>query len=252
MLPLLSLLPQALQQSPTSTLCLLAASITLLLALRKALPLSYHLRAGLSLLLRCTLLALRGHGFKTPGEAYSTRHSVTLGDLDWQGHQNNAVYNSELDVQRYGFLTELLGGLRPLDFPLFKHGWKLANGGVSMHFLREMRLGQRYSLTTRVLSIDKKWLYVESRFTTLPGAQRPVLFAVALSRLVFKEASKRTVPPAEALAKLGYAEQSIAELAAKAPTLPLTPAQVGPTFSAMVEVLCPEAAAASTPKPKAG
>jgi hypothetical protein len=198
---------------------------------RKSFPFAFHVR-GILLFARRLIAALaRGRGFKTPGETFTTSHVVLLGDYDFNLHQNNSMYNLEVDVQRFGLLTDLIAGQCPAAFPLLNWGWKIANGGVSVFFLVELKLHTQYEIRSRVVSIDSKWLYFRSDFVSR-GARGETLHAVALSRFVFKQ-SRKTIPPAEAFERLGYKADDIAALLAGG-----TPeSTAGATWSAIAATL---------------
>jgi acyl-CoA thioesterase FadM len=222
------------------------------------LPFTYHLRVLWSMV----STALFASRLRTLDDAVVTTHTVGWGSMDWNMHMNNSCYALEIDIQRYRWFMRLLHGSYGR---YFDGGIAIANGGVTHYFLREMRWGQRYAITTRLVAADRKWMYLESRFTSLNGK---TLFAVGLSRIVFKgkpakavgggegAAGRRaggrvTVAPVDALRGLGYDTSA----------LPLSPeggsglpsksgaAAVPTLVAALLETLEPgEAASAATPR----
>ena len=190
----------------------LAVAAMWLATFRKQAPMAYHLRGFLAITRRATLALTRGYGFVRPGDTMSTRHRVLLGDLDFNLHQNNAIYPAELDVQRFGYLIDLFTGHKPYAFPLIRLGWKLANGGVATWFLKEITLGGTYEINTRLAGIDSKWFYLRSDY--VGGEKGELLHAIAITRIVLKK-GRKTVPPSEALAWLAYKLEDIEALAAK-------------------------------------
>jgi hypothetical protein len=213
---------------------------------RKNAPMVYHLRGLLSLASRASLALTRGRGFQHPGDTLTTRHRVLLGDLDFNLHQNNACYPAELDVQRFGFLVDLFTGHVPYALPLLKWGWKLANGGVSTWFLVEIRLDTAYDIKTRLAGIDGKWFYLRSDYVT-----PTTLHAVAITRIVVK-IGRKTIPPAEALERLGYAVEDIRALTANGSGENVLKGfkpdvVIGPGMSELIKAILP-AAAADTPR----
>lgn len=205
---------------------------------RKNFPLAYHIRGFLSLAGRAVVALARGRGFARPGDVLTTEHRVLLGDLDFNLHQNNAVYPEEVDIQRFGYFIDLFAGHVPYAFPLVNWGWKLANGGVTTWFLVELRLLAAYKVHTRLAGIDAKWFYLRSDYV---DARSGRLHALTITRIVVKIARK-TVPPADALARLGYAESDIAALldrGAEGPTSepPTADVVAGPTLSAVIAAL---------------
>ena len=201
-----------------------------LAAFRKNAPLVWHVRGFIELAARAAAALARGRGLAQPGDAYTTRHTCLLGDLDAMLHQNNAIYATEIDIQRFGFLVDLFAGYRPYALPLLRWGWKLANGGVCSFFYKEIRLHAAYDIRTRVAGVDAKWFYLRSDHVGAGG----VLHATSITRVVVKT-GRLTVPPRDALARLGYAPADIAALLASgAPRgAPLDDVAVGPAISAV-------------------
>ena len=73
-------------------------------------------------------------------------------------------------------------------------------GGTAMRFRRPIAPVQRFSLTTRLLGWDERWIYVEQVFTGRKGVA-----CVAVARAAFVKAGK-AVPPNDVLAKAGLCE----------------------------------------------
>ena len=207
----------------------------------KGFPFIYHVRAVSLLLWQIGVLLFHGHGFRSPMDVYETTHMVTLSDLDWNMHQNNSNYALESDLARYPFYVMLIGGLNPYLFPMWRLGWRLALGGLSSWFLKEMRLHQVYTIRTRLASVDKKWFYVVSYFES--GA---TLFAIQLSRVVIKS-GRKSITPREVLTTLGYANADIDALESlEAPSAPREEDSLsaslkaaGPLLSALSTALLP-------------
>ncbi len=205
----------------------------------KAFPFGYHVRVTASILYNACALLLAGRGLRAPSAATSTSHVVLVGDLDWNFHQNNSCYALEADVSRYSWFLQFFGKA------LLAGSYKLANGGFCAFFYREMRVWQRYTITTALQCVDEKWFYLEERFTppATPRQPSPPPFAVALTRIVVKQRSGKTVPPAEVMAALGYEAAAIAELVARGKAA----GAGGPSLSAVAAALqgAPAAAAAA-------
>ena len=207
----------------------------------------YHLRVLVLMLYHIALILLRSGGLRRPSEEVTTTHVVTLTDLDWNMHQNNSVYALELDIARYPFLVQFIGGRRPFLFPMWTQGWSLANGAVATFFYAPLLLHQVYSIRTHLAGVDRKWLYLVSFYTSAGGG---VVFACSVSRVVFKQ-GRRTLPPRDVMATLGYSEADIAALEALgAPALPKDGASAaevllsaGPCMSATGDLLRTAAAA---------
>jgi hypothetical protein len=217
---------------PTQPLWLTVPLALFLLQFIKAAPFGYHVRVVASILCNAAeLLLTRSGGLPTPMSPTTTSHRVLLGDLDWNLHQNNSCYALEADVSRYTwflqfFRASLLGGR-----------FKLANGGFCAFFYREMRFLQRYTITTALHSVDEKWFYLVEKFAPPPTAAEPAPppFAVALTRIVVKQRSGKTVPPAEMMATIGYDAVHIAALVARGAAA----GSEGPSLSAVAAAFAP-------------
>eukprot|EP01006_Ploeotia_vitrea_P021267 TRINITY_DN53621_c0_g1_i2.p2 TRINITY_DN53621_c0_g1~~TRINITY_DN53621_c0_g1_i2.p2 ORF type:complete len:231 (+),score=65.77 TRINITY_DN53621_c0_g1_i2:138-830(+) len=167
--------------------------------------------------LRCNLL----------GEGFVSEHWVWPSDLDYNMHMNNSVYFREADYARtraavttgiWKFIRKLgyrmaNGGIHqhPLLFrllPVVSHSRSINHCclGATMHFRREMRLFQRYSLSCRLQCFDKKWMAFEHAYKNPEDGS---YFANGFVRLVVKD-GRRTVPPAEILG--GMIDAGLAQL----------------------------------------
>lgn len=86
-----ALLLSSLSTLSTPRRSLLAALLSLYLAtFRKRFPCAFHVRGFASIAARAIVALVRGRGLQRPGDARTTRHRVLLGDMDFNGHQNNA------------------------------------------------------------------------------------------------------------------------------------------------------------------
>jgi acyl-CoA thioesterase FadM len=126
---------------------------------------------------------------------------VQLSDIDINMHMNNSVYNLQLDYARFEFLDLLLG----------KHSnqWRVANGGVTCTFSRELKPFVKYRIETKILSYNTKWLILEHVFVS----GKDCVHCTAQSKLVFKSKSVKgdrggpsgkTVPVPEVLVALEW------------------------------------------------
>jgi hypothetical protein len=158
----------------------------------KVLPFSYHIRVILTLI-RCRLF---GKPLETVDGVTRWRGRVCICEMDWNMHQNNSNYALEIDVQRYEWFIAFLRRNSSV-YPSVK----IANGGVNHFFLKEMRYGQKYEIRTYAVGCDRKWLYLRTDFVSPRGDK---LFAVGISRIVFKELSGKTIAPVEILERLSF------------------------------------------------
>lgn len=126
-------------------------------------------------------------------EASHLKFRVWPTDLDPNIHMNNARYLALMDLGRVDLLARS-GLLRTA----LKRRWQPVLGGSTIRFRRPLRPFQRFTLTSRLVSWDDKWLYIEHRVETAHG-----LAAVALVKGLFVAAGGGAVPTADILAAHG-------------------------------------------------
>ncbi|TNY21504.1 hypothetical protein DMC30DRAFT_350489 [Rhodotorula diobovata] len=114
-------------------------------------------------------------------------------------HLSNSEYAVCLDHVRGPFAFELVGEAYGIV------GMSFALGGTSMDFKKEVPFLSKFELCNQLLGYDRKWLYIQTTFRSLPhpktGAR--TTYALALSRFVIKH-GRRTVPPYRAFALTGF------------------------------------------------
>lgn len=90
----------------------------------------------------------------------TTRLRVYPNDLDIFMHVNNGVYFTYADLGRIDLL------LRADAFHLIrKRGWYPVIANETMQFKRSLLLGQRFSISTRLLGWSDTAIYIEQVFT---------------------------------------------------------------------------------------
>ncbi len=115
-------------------------------------------------------------------------------DLDINMHLTNSRYLSMMDLGR----TDLMVRSGALG-SMLRRRWQPLVASVVLRFRRPLSPFQRFSLKTRLLCWDEKWLYLEQRFEAAGE-----IVAIALVKGLFR-GPKRNIAPAELLAALGYA-----------------------------------------------
>ncbi|WP_061962076.1 acyl-CoA thioesterase [Demequina flava] len=88
-----------------------------------------------------------------------TSFRVVPTDLDVLGHMNNGRYLTLMDLGRYDLLKRS-GWWDEAD----ERGWFAVVAGQTITYRKELRLGQKFDLTTRVVGFDERWCYLEQRF----------------------------------------------------------------------------------------
>ena len=144
----------------------------------KIIPFMYHIRV-ITTMIQSLFFSSK---LRTPLTSIITKHRVHLCDLDWNMHQNNSIYALEIDIQRYLWFITLMKNYVYTKY--IQEGLIIANGGVNTYFLKELKYGTKYTIETKLIAIDKKWLYLESRF--LSGRNLSTVHAISLTRIVFK------------------------------------------------------------------
>jgi acyl-CoA thioesterase FadM len=92
-------------------------------------------------------------------------------DVDFYLHVNNGRYLTLMDLGRF----QLAARTGLLELMVRRSVWPVL-GGVAVSFRRELRLFERFDLTTRFVAWDGKWFYVEQRLE-----RGPHVHAVALN-----------------------------------------------------------------------
>ncbi|KAJ3300709.1 hypothetical protein HK104_007610 [Borealophlyctis nickersoniae] len=175
------------------------------------------------------------------------RYRVWPDDVDMNIHMNNSHYNKNLDFARTDWALAIFGGK-------FLKEAKIHNAGVMTFFRRELKPFQQFDIETRLLtygecvlttkrvgdgrrelhrvgrgngrwpmpvvsdpdtegkrSIWGKWVYVEHRFKV-----NTTVHCLAITKIVFKQRSGKTIPFADVLLRLGYAHETEAPEVTKA------------------------------------
>ncbi|MBF0687017.1 MAG: acyl-CoA thioesterase [Cellulomonas sp.] len=85
-----------------------------------------------------------------------THLRVRLGDLDLYRHVNNGVYLQYMDLGRSNYLADL-GAFGRLS----ARGWYPVVAASTVTYRRSLTLGQRFTVTSRVLGWDGRVVYLE-------------------------------------------------------------------------------------------
>ncbi|CEP08454.1 hypothetical protein [Parasitella parasitica] len=162
----------------------------------KSLPFAYTVRSWL--LLRALIKKAKENNLKPNGlfEVVSQDHRCYLDDIDYNQHMNNSTYNKILDFSRIHILYSAFA--RVMMEPhhhIFGH-----NGGVVTLFRKEIPPLAKYKVQTRIWTWNDKWLFLQHRFLLEDGT----VACLAISKIVFKKVSGKTVPPKQVLELCGH------------------------------------------------
>lgn len=122
-------------------------------------------------------------------------------EYDVNGHKSNSTYFLDADVS----VGELIPRLASESFHLRRKGGRFSFprlGAVGGVFLKELKLFQQYRLSTRVVAWDAKWIYLTTKFSAGKGEKKETIFAIVLSKVVFKQ-GRETVSPQEVFEESG-------------------------------------------------
>jgi len=128
-------------------------------------------------------------------------------DLDALGHVNNGRYLTLMDLGRLALMqrTGLLAVAR-------RNRWLPLVRGIEIEYLRPLMPWQRYTLCSRVMSWDGKWIYLEHRFVSgdtvharahVRGLLRSTDGNVPTARLLEAIGAAERVPPEPPPADVG-------------------------------------------------
>lgn len=119
-------------------------------------------------------------------------------DLDIFLHVNNGVYLTYADLGR----TDLL--LRSNVFHLIrKQGWYPVVAAETIQFKKSLKLGQRFSISTKILGWDERSIYLEQRFE-----HNNEWVATALIDAIFLSKKGGKVTPEQICTLIGLSDQS--------------------------------------------
>jgi acyl-CoA thioesterase FadM len=113
---------------------------------------------------------------------------VMPNDLDIYLHVNNGRYLTLMDLGRMHLIV-VSGLMKPLQ----KRGWAPLLGSIKVHFVRSLKVFDKFTQTTQVIYWDEKWIYIEQKI--YKGEQ---LCVVALMRMLFISKQGK-VPPQDVL-----------------------------------------------------
>lgn len=133
-----------------------------------------------------------------------THLRVGLGDLDLYRHVNNGVYLQYMDIGRSNYLADLGAFAR-----LAERRWYPVVAASTMKYRRSLTLGQRFTVTTRVLGWDARVVYLEQVIE-----RDGLLVARGWVAGRFLSRSGERIAPADVVAAIGEEDRTSPELPA--------------------------------------
>lgn len=151
----------------------------------------------MNLLFRFIWMMIRAYLARRDGDLMATRaleFRCWPHDLDINLHMTNSRYNSFMDIGRISFMITNGGWAK-----LRKAGLFPVLGSIATRYRRPVNPLQKFTVATRVVSWDRRWLYMEQKI--IAGGQTA---SVALCKVLFIAKGQR-VTTDELLGVIGYA-----------------------------------------------
>lgn len=134
----------------------------------------------------------------------SLNFCVLPNDLDLNGHMNNGRYLTIMDIGRMDFVLRLrLAGY------VIRNGYIPVLSSATMRYRLPLLPFQKYTLTTRILCWDDKWVFMEHRFIITGGKKDGAVAAIGLVKgSFFSKKTRGTIPTGDIMAAIGLTDQS--------------------------------------------
>ncbi|PGG98581.1 hypothetical protein GX51_06722 [Blastomyces parvus] len=161
---------------------------TVLLVLNwKSLPFAWSVRIWHAMILHLFIRKFHSH---TPDKLFHPvicESHVSIGEVDYRLHKSNSTYLADLDITRSHLVSHLVAKSGHLAARNAKTrfvmdpsnpekpargSFNIGIGGVHCSFKREIKPYQKYEMWSRILTWDRKWLYIVTHFVE-KGAVRP-------------------------------------------------------------------------------
>jgi acyl-CoA thioesterase FadM len=134
---------------------------------------------------------------RSPLERSVLTFRVLPNDLDPNWHMNNGRYLTIMDLGRLD-MTIHSGLMRAV----IRNRWMPVLGGATIRYQRPLQPFQCYTLTTRIIGWDEKWIYMEQQFDS--NEKRA---ATALVKALVR-GRDRSIPTAEVMREVGVDQPS--------------------------------------------
>ncbi|RGB33743.1 hypothetical protein C1646_703638 [Rhizophagus diaphanus] len=160
----------------------------------KSFPLAYHIRT-VPLILETFKNRNNNNEDRDLFQATESTYSVLFDDLDTNMHMNNSSYNKVLDHARGNFFAASFANY------MWNHKVVIMQKSVLTIFNHEIPPFSNYSVHTRILTWDQKWLILVSYFRL---HRENKIVSLGLSKCIFKEPNGKTIRPEELFIASGY------------------------------------------------
>lgn len=127
-----------------------------------------------------------------------THLRVRAGDLDMYLHVNNGVYLQMMDVARTNLIADL-GATAELS----RRGWYPVVAASTVTYRRSLRLGERFTITSRVVGWDVRVVYLDQVFTR---GEDHVARGIVAGRFLARSGDR--VPAPDVAEAMGHSRES--------------------------------------------
>lgn len=129
---------------------------------------------------------------------------VLPNDLDLNMHMNNGRYPVIMDLGRLEFLirTRIMKKMFEIRaIPVL--------AGIQMRYRMQLRPWQKYSLETKILGWNEKWVFIEQKFLIIDGKRAGEIAAIGIVKGAFYDRkTKKTVPTSDLLKAVNLNQNS--------------------------------------------
>ncbi len=124
---------------------------------------------------------------------------VLPNDLDLNGHMNNGRYLTIMDLGRMDYVLRVgLAGY------VIKNKYIPVLSSAQMRYRLPLLPFQKYTLTTRIICWDDKWVFMEHRFLIKGGKKDGAVAAIGLVKgSFFSKQTRTTIPTGDIMRAIG-------------------------------------------------
>jgi acyl-CoA thioesterase FadM len=121
-------------------------------------------------------------------------------DCDYNMHINNGRYFTLMDLGRFDLLVRM-----GLGREMWKENWTPLLSGSKIIYRREVRLWQKFDLTTRLVAWEGSYFVMEQRFLLDQGKDKPLTATKAyVMGGFYDKTNKRFIPVEDVFQRLGH------------------------------------------------
>lgn len=131
-------------------------------------------------------------------------------ECDFYLHKSNSCYAEELDIVRSELMTSVLQKFFT-EYPTQSKQFPFVPvASLWTSFRKEIKPFERYTIESRILGWDEKWIFVISKFIKINGD----IASTSITKYVFKD-GRKTIKPIDAIKCQGVWSEEVEKEAAK-------------------------------------